>query len=136
MKGRTPESRYLGCNVKVKIDQLDNIDEIEERVPKRLQLNDAKDENRDYEQNNGVSIKGFIEETMSSCFSPLLKEVLDKAHEQSPPGLVPMPLSLCPQDVDHAQWRKRGILELEVYLKRLELLQDQIKARLEELRSR
>ena len=73
---------------------------------------------------------------MKSCFSPLLKEVLDEAHEQPPPGLVPIPLSLCLEDMDHAQWRRRGILELEVYLKQLELLQDQIKARLEELRSR
>ncbi|KAK8467949.1 hypothetical protein PHAVU_007G185500 [Phaseolus vulgaris] len=134
--GRTPESRYLGGNVKVKIDQLDNSDEIDERVPKRLRLHDAEDENRDYEQNNGGNIQGFIEETMRSCFSPLLKEVLDEAHQQPPPELVPIPLPLCPEDVDHAQWTKRGILELEMYLKRLELLQDQIKARLEELRSR
>jgi len=135
--GRTPESRYLGGNVKVKIDQLDNSEEIDERVPKRLRLHDdAEDVNRTNEQNNGGSLQGFIEETMRSCFSPLLKEVLDEAPQQPPPELVPIPLPLCPEEVDHEQWRKRGVLELEVYLKRLELLQDQIKARLEELRSR
>jgi len=33
------------------------------------------------------------------------------------------------------KWRKQRILELEVYLKRIELLQDQAKATLEELKS-
>lgn len=33
------------------------------------------------------------------------------------------------------KWRKQQILELEVYSKRLELVQDQIKVALEELRS-
>ncbi|XP_047157631.1 probable transcription factor At5g28040 [Vigna umbellata] len=134
--GRTPESRYLGGNVKVKVDQLDNSDEIDERVPKRLRLDDAEDVNRTNEHNNSGSLQVFIEETMRSCFSPLLKEMLDEVNQEPPPGLVPIPLPLFPEKVDHGQWRKRGILELEVYLKRLELLQDQIKARLEELRSR
>ncbi|QCE07407.1 probable transcription factor At5g28040 [Vigna unguiculata] len=135
--GRTPESRYLGGNVKVKIDQLDNFDEIDERVPKRLRLDDAEDVNRTNEHNNGgSSLQGFIEETMRSCFSPLLKEMLEEVNQEPPPGSVPIPLPLYPEEVDHEQWRKRGILELEVYSKRLELLQDQIKARLEEMRSR
>jgi hypothetical protein len=33
------------------------------------------------------------------------------------------------------KWRKQHILELEVYSKRLELVQDQIRAQLDELRS-
>jgi hypothetical protein len=33
------------------------------------------------------------------------------------------------------KWRKQHILELEVYSKRLELVQDQIRAQLNELRS-
>jgi hypothetical protein len=33
------------------------------------------------------------------------------------------------------KWRDQRILELEVYLKRIELLQDQVKAALEELKS-
>ncbi|CAI0384207.1 unnamed protein product [Linum tenue] len=33
------------------------------------------------------------------------------------------------------KWRKQQILELEVYSKRLELVQDQIRSQLEELRS-
>ncbi|KAK7342298.1 hypothetical protein VNO80_25245 [Phaseolus coccineus] len=43
---------------------------------------------------------------MRSCFSPLLKEVLDEAHEQPPFGLVPIPLPLCHEDVDHAPMEK------------------------------
>ena len=38
-------------------------------------------------------------------------------------------------EVMDEKWRKQHILELEVYSKRLELVQDQIKLSLEELRS-
>lgn len=38
-------------------------------------------------------------------------------------------------EVVDEKWRKQQILELEVYSKRLELVQDQIKVALEELRS-
>ncbi|TKY52148.1 Mediator-associated protein 1 [Spatholobus suberectus] len=131
--GRTPESHDHVGNVKVKIEQVDNSDEIDNRAAKRSRL-DADDVNGTNEHNNG-DIQGFIEETMRSCFSPLLKEVLDEAQEEPHPGMVPIPMPLCPGEVDHEQWRKRRILELEVYLKRLEMLQDHIKARLEELRS-
>ena len=133
--GHTPESHDHVGNVKVKIEQVDNSDEIGNRVPKRLRLDDADDMNRTNDQNNGDSIQGFIEDTMRSCFSPLLKEVLDEAQEESLPELEAIPMPLCSGEVDHEQWRKRRILELEVYVKRLELLQDQIKSRLEELRS-
>lgn len=87
------------------------------------------------DQNDGeaaTSIQGFIEETMRSCFSPLLKELLDDAPEE-PLSTSPMPL--CPGEGGDEQWRKQRILELEVYLNRLELLQGKIKARLEELQS-
>ncbi|KAG4997555.1 hypothetical protein GLYMA_10G160100v4 [Glycine max] len=133
--GHTPESHDHVGNVKVKIEQVDNSDEIGNRVPKRLRLDDADDMNRTNDQNNGDSIQGFIEDTMRSCFSPLLKEVLDEAQEESLPELEAIPMPLCSGEVDHEQWRKRRILELEVYVKRLELLQNQIKSRLEELRS-
>ncbi|CAN1245314.1 hypothetical protein LINGRAPRIM_LOCUS2942 [Linum grandiflorum] len=33
------------------------------------------------------------------------------------------------------KWRKQQILELEVYSKRLELVQDQVRSQLEDLRS-
>ncbi|KAK7391912.1 hypothetical protein VNO78_20336 [Psophocarpus tetragonolobus] len=134
--GHTPESHDLVGNINVKIEQVDNSDEneIDYRVAKRLRL-EADDGSRTIDQNNGDRIQGFIEETMKSCFSPLLNDVSDEAQEEPLSALVPISMSICPGEVDHEQWKKHRILELEVYLKRLELLQDQIKARLEELRS-
>nr|KYP74443.1 hypothetical protein KK1_007122 [Cajanus cajan] len=138
--GRTPESHHHVGNDDVKvvrIEQVDNSDEMDNRVAKRLRL-DADYVDRTNEQNHGdtaTAIQGFVEETMRSCFPPLLNEVLDEAQEGPLPELAPNPMPLCLEEVDHEQWRKRRILELEVYLKRLELLQDKIKAKLEELRS-
>ncbi|XP_061375255.1 probable transcription factor At3g04930 [Gastrolobium bilobum] len=133
------ESPIPESHVKVKTEQVDNCDEIDNRVPKRSRLS-TDDLNRTNDQNNGdtdttSSIQGFIEETMTSCFSPLLKELLDDAREGTLGELAPIPMPLCPGEEGNEQRRKRRILELEVYLNRLELLQDQIKARLEELRS-
>ncbi|KAK9919613.1 hypothetical protein M0R45_028199 [Rubus argutus] len=62
---------------------------------------------------SSCNVQGLIEETVKSCLSPLFKELLT-ADEQ---------------------WRKQQILELEVYSKRLELVQNQIKVALDELRS-
>lgn len=111
------------------VGNVNNCDEIENKVPKRLRLFTKEGVNRSNDHNNDdsiIGIEGFIDETMRSCFSPLLKEVLDNAHE----GLELKPMALCSGEL-----RKRRILELEVYLNRLELLQSQIKARLEELRT-
>ncbi|CAK8572367.1 unnamed protein product [Lathyrus sativus] len=117
-----PDSPDLIDNIKMKTDHVDNC---EERAHKRARL--AAD--------NGdatSSIHGFIEETMRSCFSPLLKELLDDAPVE-PLDVLPMLLST--KEARDEQWLKRRILELEVYLNRLELLQGRIKARLEDLRS-
>lgn len=106
-------------------DLIDNCEETDRRAHKRARL--APD--------NGdatSSIHGFIEETMRSCFSPLLKELLDDAPVE-PLHVLPMLLST--EEERDEQRLKRRILELEVYLNRLELLQGQIKARLEDLRS-
>ncbi|KAL2325424.1 hypothetical protein Fmac_024482 [Flemingia macrophylla] len=134
--GRTPD-HVSSDNIKVKVEQVNNSDEMDNRVAKRPRL-DVDDVDTTNEQNHGdtaTAIQGFIEETMRSCFPPLLKEVMDEAHEEPHPELVPIPMLSCSGEVDHEQWRKRRILELEVYLKRLELLQDKIKAKLEELRT-
>ncbi|XP_058754242.1 probable transcription factor At5g28040 [Vicia villosa] len=120
-----PDSPDLIDNIKMKAEHVDNCEETDKRVPKRPRL--AAD--------NGdatSSIHGFIEETMRSCFSPLLKELLDDAPVE-PLDVLPMLLST--EEERDEQRLKRRILELEVYLNRLELLQGQIKARLEDLRS-
>ncbi|KAE8729108.1 Rubredoxin-like superfamily protein [Hibiscus syriacus] len=102
----------------------------------------------------GVNVAvGVIEETVRSCLTPMLKELLGSVMGGGGYGgrgisqlaMNAMPLSFggslnfCggggnaePTD---ERWRKLQILELEVYSKRLELVQDQIKAALEELRS-
>jgi hypothetical protein len=127
------ESPDLIDNVRVKNEHVENREETDKRVHKRMRLT-TDDANTKNDENFGdvTSIHGFIEETMRSCFSPLLKELLDDAPVE-PLGALPMMFSS--GEVRDEQWLKRRILELEVYLNRLELLQGQIKARLEELKS-
>ncbi|TKY61411.1 Mediator-associated protein 1 [Spatholobus suberectus] len=90
------------------------------------------------------NIPSVVEETVRSCLSPVLKELVAGAMG-GPFGargfslnLNPMPfmnLSFGGGEMVDEKWRKQQILELEVYSKRLELVQDQIKAAMEELRS-
>ncbi|KAJ1691622.1 hypothetical protein LUZ63_015777 [Rhynchospora breviuscula] len=94
-----------------------------------------------------------IEETVKSCLSPLFKELINTAINSgmgpgvssssgilgsgfglglglgflNPDGSVPVPKD--------EKWRKQQIMELEVYLQRIELLQDHVKSTLEELKS-
>lgn len=100
-----------------------------------------------------VPIPSIIEETVKSCLSPLFKELLQSAMVGPQAGFTPgiggiggggllgmNPLQLgfgnlqgnLPVD---EKWRNQNILELEVYLKRIELMRDQIKSTLEELKS-
>ncbi|MED6222298.1 hypothetical protein PIB30_063058 [Stylosanthes scabra] len=111
---------------------------------------------------SGYGIPGLVEETVRSCLSPLVKELVGGASmggghfggRGSGVGgfsLNPIPLGfgamnnlglgmgmglgLGGGEVVDERWRKQQILELEVYSKRLELVQEQVKAALEELRS-
>ncbi|GMH13193.1 hypothetical protein Nepgr_015034 [Nepenthes gracilis] len=99
------------------------------------------------------SMQWLIEETVRSCLSPLLKELINNAVSGPVFGaaavgkgigrfaLNAIPLNFtCVNssvrgEVVDEKWRKQQILELEVFSKRLELVQDQIKSTLEELRS-
>ncbi|GMI65252.1 hypothetical protein HRI_000194500 [Hibiscus trionum] len=89
---------------------------------------------------------GVLEETVKSCLTPLFKELLGSVMGGGGYGgrgisqlaMNAMPLSFGgggSGELMDERWRKLQILELEVYSKRLELVQDQIKAALEELRS-
>lgn len=98
---------------------------------------------------------GAIEETLRSCLSPVFKEMLNGAMMMMMGGMPCggrgigawnplMPINFggmvgfgggSGSDVVDERWRKQQILELEVYSRRLELVQDQIKASLQELRS-
>ncbi|KAM0837417.1 hypothetical protein ACQ4PT_061667 [Festuca glaucescens] len=78
--------------------------------------------------------------TESSVLTPLFKEMvramLGMGGCPSPLGLggkVPEPPAGIPMEGE--KWRQQRILELEVYLRRIDLLQDEVKSALEELKS-
>ncbi|CAL1382082.1 unnamed protein product [Linum trigynum] len=120
---------------------------------KRGVVNDGVVSNSNHVNSNAysnVNVPSLIEETVKSCLSPLFKELLSNA--TSGPGcssggiggrggigglaMNAMPLSFGGVEMmANEKWRKQQILELEVYSKRLELVQDQIRSQLEELRS-
>ncbi|OMO96446.1 hypothetical protein COLO4_15268 [Corchorus olitorius] len=105
----------------------------------------------------GGNMVGVIEETVRSCLTPLFKELLGSVmgggggvggcggRGISGLAMNAMPLNFggslnfgvggANGELMDERWRRQQILELEVYSKRLELVQDQIKAALEELRS-
>ncbi|XP_022719206.1 probable transcription factor At3g04930 [Durio zibethinus] len=100
----------------------------------------------------GGNVTVVIEEKVKSCLTPLFKELLGSVMGGGYGGrgisglaMNAMPLSFGGSlnlgtgggngELMDERWRKQQILELEVYSKRLELVQDQIKAALEELRS-
>ncbi|KAG1328303.1 putative transcription factor [Cocos nucifera] len=111
---------------------------------------------------SATAIPDIIEETVKSCLSPLFKELIYSATGGplgpglsggasllgpglggGAPGLNPIPFCLGGSTASlpgsgaavDEKWKKQQILELEVYLKRIELLEDQIKSTLEELKS-
>ncbi|KAI9076497.1 hypothetical protein K1719_041483 [Acacia pycnantha] len=92
--------------------------------------NSEEDDGEELERLNeeNKDIKKLIEETMMSCLSPL-----NNINEEEGSGLKLVEQYGSGGEGDEKE-RKQRILELEAYLKQLELLQDQIKARIEELR--
>ncbi|KAK4337768.1 hypothetical protein RND71_042255 [Anisodus tanguticus] len=90
-----------------------------------------------------ASIPSLIEETVRSCLSPIFKELLNNVTNLNGCGSFGFGMALGPTPLGFGssgmmvdqKWRKQQMLELEVYSRRLELVQDQIKAQLEELRS-
>ena len=86
-------------------------------------------------ENGNNDVASLIEDTVKSL-SPLFQELLSNAlnpTQLSPDG-VSTPNMQSGEGVDE-KWKEQKIKELEVYSKRLELVQDQIKATLEELKS-
>ncbi|KAI3968660.1 hypothetical protein MKX01_028810 [Papaver californicum] len=88
------------------------------------------------------SVTSVIEETVKSCLTPLFKELVNCAmNGHCNVGLLGFngmglnPLGGSKDEVIDEKWRKQQILELEVYLKRVELVQEQIKSALEDLKS-
>lgn len=90
------------------------------------------------------SLSNVIEETVKSSLVPLFKEVMHSAVNGRGFGsLNPLGVNfgmtllggLVERELMDDKWRKQQILELEVYSKRAELVQEQIKLALEDLRS-
>ncbi|PKA56613.1 Mediator-associated protein 1 [Apostasia shenzhenica] len=97
---------------------------------------------------SSAPIPSLIEEAVKSCLSPLFKELIQSAMAGPPEGLIPAiisgngggffrmnPLQLEKGNLEDEKWRNQHILELEVYLKRIELMRDQIKSALDELKA-
>ena len=111
----------------------------------------------------GSTMQGLIEETVRNCLSPMFKDLINNAVNGAGlaagggsssgvgigsgiRGVGALAMNAIPLnfpgvnvgssgEVMDERWRRQQILELEVYSKRLELVQDQIKLTLEELRS-
>ncbi|KAJ8440178.1 hypothetical protein Cgig2_003503 [Carnegiea gigantea] len=104
----------------------------------------------------GTAMQGLIAETVKNCLVPVFKELMNNAVNgvalgngvggAGIKGVGALAMNAIPLnfsgvnlgnngEVMDEKWRKQQILELEVYSKRLELVQDQIKSTLEELRS-
>ena len=93
----------------------------------------------------GSRSRELIEETVKSCVSPLIKEMMNGAT-----GMMMAAVGVYPGGGGHGmgvlspmlmpnlgdeRWRRQQILELEVYSRRLELVQEQIRATLHELKT-
>ncbi|CAH8386152.1 unnamed protein product [Eruca vesicaria subsp. sativa] len=89
---------------------------------------------------------GLIEETVKNCVSPLIKEMMNGTTSMmmaAMGGGSPVFTRAFGYGVEGGgnkaardeRWRKQQILELEVYSRRLELVQEQIRATLHELRT-
>ncbi|CAN4111243.1 unnamed protein product [Withania somnifera] len=87
-----------------------------------------------------AAVPSLTEQTVMNCVSPIFKELLNNVANLNGPargfgfGFGGMEMSPIPLGLGE-KWRKQQMLELEVYSKRLELVQDQVKAQLEQLRS-
>jgi hypothetical protein len=71
---------------------------------------------------------------LASLFKEMFRSMLNISPNTAPLGLE-LPPAIPGMPMDGEKWRQQRILELEVYLRRIALLQDQAQAALEELRS-
>uniref|UniRef100_A0A7N0UQZ5 Glabrous enhancer-binding protein-like DBD domain-containing protein n=1 Tax=Kalanchoe fedtschenkoi TaxID=63787 RepID=A0A7N0UQZ5_KALFE len=127
---------------------------VKSRKRLRMKVEDHRDsDERVLMPNSGAprlgAISCVIEETVKSCVSPLFKDIMDTAVNGSCGArgfgietmMSPLPLSfgnsgnMMGGGAMDEKWRRQQILELEVYSRRLELVQDEIKLQLQELRS-
>ena len=123
----------------MKTEEVERDEEVEKvkRPTKRWRMSNEESFLLNEDRNNGNSdIEGLVEETMRSCFPPLMNELLNNGEVgggPQPSELIERSGSIEMGKLGTRKWRKQRIMTLEVYFKRLELLQDQMKARLEDL---
>lgn len=79
-------------------------------------------------------LSGLVEEVARGCLTPFFKELMSNGWP--PVGLAGRIQSFGGGEEAEERWRKQHALEMEVYLKRLELVQEEIRVSLEELRSK
>ncbi|KAJ3676020.1 hypothetical protein LUZ60_003432 [Juncus effusus] len=87
---------------------------------------------------SSASSGSLIEETVRTCLSPLFSELIGTAIGTVPLGLSSLgPVPVCPAGkISDEKWRQQYVLELEVYLRRMELVKEQVLCALQELRER
>ncbi|XP_076894797.1 putative transcription factor At5g28040 [Bidens hawaiensis] len=100
------------------------------------------EENCSQQQQHDAVDANVVEEALKSSLLPLFKELV-KCLSNGPTygnasglglGIGLMDVNGV-GDMSDEKWRKQRVLELEVYSKRLELMQDEVKSKLEELRA-
>lgn len=79
-------------------------------------------------------VSGLVEEVARGCLTPFFKELMSNGWP--PVGLAGRIPSLGGGEAAEERWRKQQAMEMEVYLKRLELVQEEIRSSLKELRSK
>ncbi|KAL9685180.1 hypothetical protein QQ045_022627 [Rhodiola kirilowii] len=141
-------------------NQNDSMVDERNAIKSRKRLRMKVEENKDFDErvvmaNSGAApgpssrlgpLPNAIEETVKSCLSPMFKEIMDTAANGSCGGqwfglggievMSPLRLSFGNSGIMmDEKWRRQQILELELYSRRLELVQDEIRMQLQELRS-
>lgn len=91
-----------------------------------------EDESRSAVAPVAPSVSSVVEATVRCCLSPLLKELVEHGVNGASGGVCLDSRKVFSGD---ERWKEQQILELEVYLKRMELLEEQIRFTLDELRS-
>ncbi|CAN7113077.1 unnamed protein product [Brassica rapa subsp. narinosa] len=142
VNGNSPGSNPSAA---VEIESENGVEKRGSRKRSRSRIGKIEEDNN-VNENASDGIGGLIEETVRSCVSPLIREMMNGTTSMMMAGsLGPVftrPLGYGVEGggggnkaVRDERWRKQQILELEVYSRRLELVQEEIRATLHELKT-
>uniref|UniRef100_A0A7N0VKJ4 Glabrous enhancer-binding protein-like DBD domain-containing protein n=1 Tax=Kalanchoe fedtschenkoi TaxID=63787 RepID=A0A7N0VKJ4_KALFE len=141
-----PEQQKAKKRIRVKMEDSGSLMDQKGSAVAALASNLSPAQNPIWQPVLGLSTPSLVEETVKNKISPLMYEryggsgvggsgVLGDGIVSPAPLSFASPVNLFGTEVLDGRWRKQQILELEVYSKRLELVQEQIKLTLEQLRS-